>query len=39
MNPDSPDAVYTALVAALRAAMKNLAAKIAPKVRQHGFLR
>ena len=39
MNPDSPDAEYTRLIADLRAAMKSLAAQIAPKVREHGFLR
>ena len=39
MNPDSPDAEYTRLIGDLRAAMKELAAKIAPKVREHGFLR
>ena len=39
MNPDSPDAEYTRLVSDLRAAMRELSARIAPKVREHGFLR
>ena len=39
MNPDSADETYTALVGALRAAEKALAAKLAPKVFEHGFLR
>lgn len=39
MNPDSSDAGYNACLAALRAALKALAAKIRPKVYQHGFLR
>ena len=39
MNPDSPDAEYKRLIGDLRAAMKELAAQIAPKVREHGFLR
>ena len=39
MNPDSPDAEYTRLITALREAQKRLAARIAPKVRLHGFLR
>ena len=39
MNADSPDAEYTRLISSLRAAMKSLAACIAPKVREHGFLR
>ena len=39
MNPDSPDPAYTALLAALRTAMRALAAILAPKVREHGFLR
>ena len=39
MNADSPDPEYTRLIAALRAAQKSLAARIAPKVREHGFLR
>ena len=39
MNPDSQDAGYTHLIGDLRAAMKVLAAKLAPKVREHGFLR
>ena len=39
MNPDSDDAEYTRLLGDLRAAMKALAARIAPKVREHGFLR
>ena len=38
MNPDSGDATYTALVGALRAAERALAAKLAPKVYEHGFL-
>ncbi len=38
-NPDSPDAGYTRLLGDLRSAMKTLAARIAPKVREHGFLR
>ena len=39
MNPDSPDAEYTRLIGDLRAAMRALAAKIAAKVHEHGFLR
>jgi predicted RNA methylase len=39
MNPDSSDAEYTRLIRDLREAMKALASKIAPKVREHGFLR
>ncbi len=39
MNPDSPDAEYTRLIASLRQAQKALAAHIAPKVYQHGFLK
>ena len=39
MNAESPDAEYTRLIGDLRAAMKDLSAKIAPKVREHGFLR
>ena len=39
MNPDSPDAEYTRLLGDLRSAMKTLAARIAPKVREHGFLK
>ena len=39
MNPDSPDAEYTRLIGDLRGAMKALAAQIAPKVYEHGFLR
>ena len=39
MNADSTDAGYNARIAALRAAVKALAAKIAPKVYEHGFLR
>ena len=39
MNADSPDSEYTRLIGDLRAAMKALAAQIAPKVRDHGFLR
>lgn len=38
MNADSPDGTYTRLVGALRAAERALAAKIAPKVHEHGFL-
>ena len=39
MNPRSEDAGYNERIAALRAAVKALAAKIAPKVFEHGFLR
>ena len=39
MNPDSTDTEYTRLISDLRAEMKILAAKIAAKVREHGFLR
>ena len=39
MNPDSADAGYNARIAALRSALKALAAQIAPKVYAHGFLR
>jgi len=39
MNADSSDATYTALVGALRAAERALAAKLAPKVYEHGFLK
>ncbi len=39
MNSDSADTQYTHLIGDLRTAMKDLAAKIAPKVREHGFLR
>ncbi len=39
MNSDSQDAEYMRIISDLRAAMKDLAAKIAPKVREHGFLR
>lgn len=39
MNPDSSDAGYNARLAALRVAIKALAAKIKPKVYQHNFLR
>ena len=39
MNPDSTDAEYTRLIGDLRVAMKSLAAKLALKVREHGFLR
>ncbi len=39
MNPDSADAEYTRLIGDLRAEMKGLAAKIAVKVHEHGFLR
>ena len=38
MNADSTDAGYNIRIAALRAAVKALAAKIAPKVYEHGFL-
>ena len=38
MNADSSDATYTALVGALHAAERALAAKLAPKVYEHGFL-
>lgn len=39
MCADSPDARYTALVAALRQAVKALARKIEPKVYEYGFLK
>ena len=39
MNSDSADAEYTSLIAALRSALKALAAQIATKVYEHGFLR
>ena len=39
MNPDSPDPTYSSLIADLRAAMKALAAQIAQKVHEHGFLK
>ena len=39
MNADSQDSGYTRLVAGHRAAQKALAARIAPRVREHGFLR
>ena len=39
MNSDSADAEYTYLIAALRSALKALAAQIATKVYEHGFLR
>jgi hypothetical protein len=39
MNSESPDAIYTALLANLRAAMKALAKRIEPKVYEYGFLR
>ena len=39
MNSDSPDGEYTRLIGALRVAMKDLAAMIALKVHEHGFLR
>ena len=39
MNSDSSDAEYMHLIGNLRASMKDLAAKIAVKVREHGFLR
>lgn len=39
MNPDSPDTTYSTLLATLRQASKHLAAHIAPKVYQYGFLR
>ena len=39
MNPASPDAGYTALLAALREAMRGLAKTIEPKVYQYGFLK
>ena len=39
MNSTSPDATYNALLAKLRAAHKDLAAQIAPKVYEYGFLK
>ena len=39
MNATSSDETYTALLAALRAAHKALAARIAPKVYEYGFLK
>ena len=38
MKSESPDATYTALLANLRAAMKDLAKHIVPKVYEYGFL-
>ena len=39
MNADSSDETYTALIAALRTALKTLAKRIEPKVYEYGFLR
>ena len=39
MNATSSDATYNALLANLRAAHKNLAAQIAPKLYEYGFLK
>jgi len=39
MNATSDDAQYNALLNALKSAMKNLAAQIAPKVYAYGFLK
>lgn len=39
MNAESPDGTYMMLVGALRTAERALAAKLAPKVFEHGFLR
>ena len=39
MNPTSSDATYNTLLANLRSAHKALAAQIAPKVYEYGFLR
>lgn len=39
MKSTSVDETYTSLLAKLRAAMKNLAQQIEPKVYQYGFLR
>jgi hypothetical protein len=39
MNTRSTDETYTALIAALRGALKTLAAKIQPKVYEYGFLK
>ncbi len=38
MNPDSPDPRYTLLIKTLRKRQRALAAKLAPKVYEHGFL-
>ena len=39
MNADSDDLVYTDLLSTLCTAMKTLAARIAPKVYEYGFLK
>ena len=39
MNAKRTDTTYNALLADLRAAHKALAARIVPKVYEHGFLR
>ena len=39
MNSTSDDERYNELLAELKAAMKQLAAKIAPKVYEYGFLK
>jgi hypothetical protein len=39
MKSESPDATYTALLANLRIAMRNLAKRIVPKVYEYGFLK
>ncbi len=39
MNPDSADEGYSERIATLRSTLKALAAQIAPKVFEHGFLR
>jgi hypothetical protein len=39
MNTKSADEIYTALLAALRGALKTLTAKIQPKVYEYGFLK
>ena len=39
MNPTSSDATYNTLLANLRSAHKALAAHIAPKVYEYGFLK
>lgn len=39
MNPTSTDARYTELISSLRQKLNLLAAKIAPKVYEHGFLK
>ena len=39
MNSESSDGKYTELLANLKAAMKNLAARIEPKVYEYGFLK